>query len=896
MKHITITLGAAIAVMCGISSQASVTLINIGGSPPTPGADDVYMLDNVTDFSEAEPAGLNFYSNGGGGGYFPGQIFTTPAGGGFTLNTVTVNFWSGDGGGIGSAQGYTLTICSLVNNGDGTFTASPLASYTSQPFSVVDEDYITFTNLGAALSGSTEYAFAVQNNGSGWIQMAAEDVVTPIPGIDSSMYNGSGNLIDTNDMAVLVPVAGGTIYVADKSPGYQAMFDVGLTPVTLLTVNPPTMTTAGNVYPAGGVNAVSNTTAVTFTSGAVFGGTPPYHYQWQVSYSGGSYANIGIDSTTLTTTPVANGYYTYQVVVTDSTLPTHNTATSSAAVGLTVVPATVTVNMGDEGINNVSAGCYDYISQLTGGGAISSLNYYDNFAAAPAGNIFVTGGNAAGYILNSLQIQTGNNGDTSGQTTTLQPYYLYIYSVVLTPNNTSPTNGVATLVQEYECTSFEFAFGDWIEWEGLSTPLAANSAYAYSFQNNNVGWAGLDASSTAVTSSTVGLACLVSPSDRHVSLNTEGWSGTFQLELTDVGAPPAQCPLANGIVVSPSGIEPAATSITLTENASGATPFTYAWHTDGGSGGALSTSAGTTQSITINTSGSPLTPGQYQYNVTVSNGHGSPSTSATIIVTILAPTEIGVLTDIGTTTPTAGTYDIAQLTIPGGHGSPPGLNYYWNNSSIPGQTFTTGANSLGYVLNYLDIKLAGDSGEWNNGLLPVPAQQYTLTIYSVNTAATNASAIAFYNSQTNFLVVTGSTDQDWISFSGLSTPLAANSVYGWSFQRTGTVNDWCNLGNVAGDLYSGGQAAMFPAVTGSLQYSTTAGYDASFDLGLSLGTVTLNYTVLPDGDLQLCWSTGTLVYTTSLTPPITWTPVPGATSCWTVTPTGPAKYYAVRIP
>ena len=708
MKHITIALGAAITVMCGISSQASVTLTDIGGSPPTPGPVDIYYLDNGATVLPAEPGGLNYYSNGGGEGY-PGQVFTTGTNlSGYELNYVTVNFYGGSGSGdYGSLQTFTLALYSYNS---ATTNATLLATFTSQPFLVVAEDYITFSNISAALSANTEYAYTVRNNASGWILGAAELAPLPVnePGFNSSLYNtNTGNLIDPNDQAVLIPGPGGTV-TFPTAAGWEAWFDIGLSVITQFTVNPPVLTTAGNLYPSP-APAFTNGTAVTLVSGSVFGGTPPYHYQWAVSTNeGASFSNLGTDSPTLTTTPAANGYYEYEVTVSDSA----SHAITPPAIGLTIAPANLTVSMSDEGANNSSSVCYDSIAQLSGGGAIASINYYDNFATSPSGNIFYTGGNPGGYILNSVQLQTGNNGDTSSGTTTPQGYYLFIYQL-----NNAQT--LATLVQEYIAPSFGFTFGDWVEWEGLSTPLAANSTYAYTFLNANNGyWAGMNASQSSVTNSSVGLACLISPADASISTNTEGWSGVFQVGLTDVGAAPVECPLANGIVQSVIGPQNTGTPITLTENASGETPFTYAWHTDGGSGGALSTSAGTTQSITINTPGSPLLPGNYQYNVTVSNGHGSPSTSVTIIITILAPTQIGVLTDIGTNTPTAGTHDIAQLTTPGTHGSPPGLNYYWNNGTPPGQTFTTGNNSLGYVLNYLDIALAGDSGEWTTGLFP----------------------------------------------------------------------------------------------------------------------------------------------------------------------------------
>ena len=53
-----------------------------------------------------------------------------------------------------------------------------------------------------------------------------------------------------------------------------------------------------------------------------------------------------------------------------------------------------------------------------------------------------------------------------------------------------------------------------------------------------------------------------------------------------------------------------------------------------------------------------------------------------------------ILTDLGTTPPTPGVYDISQFSTNGETNKPDGLNYYTDNqvsygSGEPGQTFTT---------------------------------------------------------------------------------------------------------------------------------------------------------------------------------------------------------------
>ena len=940
MKSIplTIALGAAIALMSSSTAQAgSATLSNIaGGAAPTPGPYDCYMLDNEFYYSEAqadqEPASsatLNYYSNGGGGGYFPGQIFTTPAvpagAYGFSLASVTVNEWCCDGGGLTTSfQDYTLTLLSVQANtpSAGEFTVTPIGSYTSQPYEVTDEYYITFVpaaGTAPALSGNTEYCWTVGNDGSGWVETGAEPTLGNTGGTASELvagdglsseYNASGFLIDPNDMAVVAPIAGGVIYADDQAPTFQAMFDVQLTPITF-AVDPVTIATAGNIYQTP-EPAFSNGTAVTLDCGTVLGGVAPLNYQWQVSYTApgantaGSFVNTGGNSSSLTVTPAANGYYQYQVIVTDSTAPTHQTVTASS-VGFVVAPASLTVNMADETTSYSPPGCYDAIQQVVGGGQITSINYYDNFTASPPGNIFFTGNDASGYTLTSVQLQTGNNGDTSQSTTLLQPYYLCIYQL-----NTAQT--LATLVQQYYCPAFQFIFGDWIEWQGLSTPLAPNSTYAYTFVNDmNGSWAGLDASPTPVTTSPsgieggVGVAVLISPQDRNVSPDTGGASGTFIVGLTDGGVT-VNCPQANGLVVSPLGSVAAGTAVSLSETAGGEAPFTYTWKWDAGSS-SLSPSAfvtvpgsGSTSSINVNTAASPLAPGTYRYTVTVNNSHelDGPSTSPVASVTVLEGLGNCLVTDLGSSnTPAAlpnSSLDIYDLVDNCGDDNtvPPGLGGYFVNNTPPGQTFLTGSYPLS--LTSLYVKLGGLSG---SGGLPQTGQPYAINIYTIS--GTNALPYASYTSGTT--VIPGyinsytTSNADWLLINGFAPlPLQANTTYAWTFSETLSGDSgWMEIAtdNTGANLLGSttGSAASVPFGGGA--FNTSVGYDAVFDAVL---LPVLNYTHNANGSITLTWAAGTLVSTTSLSSP-TWSAVAGASSPYTFTPpaTG-SKFYAVVVP
>jgi hypothetical protein len=183
------------------------------------------------------------------------------------------------------------------------------------------------------------------------------------------------------------------------------------------------------------------------------------------------------------------------------------------------------------------------------------------------------------------------------------------------------------------------------------------------------------------------------------------------------------------------------------------------------------------------------------------------------------------LNDIGAA-PVPGAYDQSQLLCRPTAGSPPGLNYYWDNSAPPGTTFTTGPNAGGYILSTLAFQTLGGGGS--------PASQpYVLRLYSVSGAGnTTATLLGSFTSQSFQAVTSGN---DWLQMSGLSLALQPNTIYAYTFGRGGS-SGYVNLGNTNGNPYPGGEACAIPPAGGAITYTTTATYDATFDIGLTLPT------------------------------------------------------------
>ena len=187
-----------------------------------------------------------------------------------------------------------------------------------------------------------------------------------------------------------------------------------------------------------------------------------------------------------------------------------------------------------------------------------------------------------------------------------------------------------------------------------------------------------------------------------------------------------------------------------------------------------------------------------------------------LVVGLASSLSAQTLTNLGAVAPTPGADDISQFSTSGNTTSPDGINYYTDNNPPVGQKFTTGTNAM--RLTSVAIKTAG----LNSGGAATPT--YYLRIYSIsNTTATLLIAFSAPNP--------GFTDGDWLQWSGLNVPLAANRTYAFTFGRQPSSGGWVALA-VATNAYAGGEIVTVPINGGGVVTGGSHSFDAVFNLGL----------------------------------------------------------------
>jgi hypothetical protein len=312
-------------------------------------------------------------------------------------------------------------------------------------------------------------------------------------------------------------------------------------------------------------------------------------------------------------------------------------------------------------------------------------------------------------------------------------------------------------------------------------------------------------------------------------------SSVVVLNLTNASGPV----LVSGTTFSPSAVVIVGNNVGMTASFIGSLPFSYQWkHAGTNIPGAISNSFALT--------GAQFTDaGNYSLMASNNPPGVGPTTanSASALLYVVPPAQtnnaIAYFADGGNTDPVPGSYDISQLladvgtTPPVGGATTGNLNYYVDQNTAPGQTFTTGTTPptpAGYQLDHVYLK--HDTSGTGTGYSS--SQTYTLRVYQM-LDGTNAQLLTSYVT-TN---ATTFTAGDWVRVGGLTNVLKTNTTYAVALHETAPVSWWKLASHVsAGDDYPGGLAVSLPALSGTaiLSYpDINFGfyYDAAFVAGLT---------------------------------------------------------------
>jgi hypothetical protein len=497
---------------------------------------------------------------------------------------------------------------------------------------------------------------------------------------------------------------------------------------------------------------------------------------------------------------------------------------SAVAILLLATASRAQVTLVDIGATTPTPGAND-ISQLSNAGNAAdpgSLNYYwdDGYTTPTTGapsQSFTTLNNSEGYIMTSVAIQVGGLGNFgangSGSPFEVQPFALYVFQL----SGIGQTNAV--LIASYTASGQLNGDGDWMQWTGLGVPLAPGTNYAFAFgisapPGGNDDWEAVSVASGWPYSG--GQVCLVPNAGGKVKYAST--PDTFDMTF-DVGLSLPAAPIPNPPLESPSTAniaEAAGNTVNLSASAGGSQPITYQWQTDGGSGGALTNIPGATGiNLAVNTTG--WLPGTYVYDYLAANSLGTNTSSTANIVIVPV-----VMEDIGADAPTPGPFDISQLLST--NQDDDGFNYYTDNGANHdlwnGQTFTTGNNTSGFVLQSLAWKTAGNGNSFGD------FQLYDLYIYSLSAGGATATPIASYQAYG------GGIQSDWMEWVGLNVPLTPNTTYAYALGRDSTSTGWEHIADEGGNPYAGGQLCEIPSAGGTVTYGGSGSSDATFDLGL----------------------------------------------------------------
>jgi hypothetical protein len=487
------------------------------------------------------------------------------------------------------------------------------------------------------------------------------------------------------------------------------------------------------------------------------------------------------------------------------------------------------------------------VTAATGAGNVA-LNWFGLGAPTTSYNVYRSTVNGGPYTMISTPATvTGTNYTDSTVSNGLTYYYVvtsvtpygesaYSYQVSGTPGIPvvsatviSPTNNpvyagsVMTLSASVAGTS----------------PLVPTYAWQTDGGSGGVTWTTLSGSTTNFyVLSTASLT----PATYQYRLVVTDAAGTTTNASASLSVVAASGPVVSANTALTPAYVPLGGSSVASATFNGTLPIYYQWLFNSGSG-AVAIAGATNNTLSL-TNLQYASSGSYSL-VASNNPAGVPTvlTSTPAVLTVTVPV---VLSDLGATAPVPGTYDISQLSTSGDIQSPDGFNYYDNNGTPCGESFTTGSNPTGYLLSALYIEFGTVNGGHSAG------GTYTLRLYSLSgsTAGSTATLLSTY---VNNNTAPATALADWIEWSGgLTNVLQPNTIYAYTLNAS---SGYESLGNASGHPYTGGQVVEIPAAGGAVTFGTND-FNGTFDAQL----VPFGYPVIQAVNISPANATNNPVY------------------------------------
>jgi hypothetical protein len=521
--------------------------------------------------------------------------------------------------------------------------------------------YATLTISNLPASEYDVYVYVNDNNGNYWGNMGANSVFALGTNIDNAGFNGDetdpcsstpqlhtatgyGNPVNYMEMPAVATTTGGVITITIASQGGNDMGIPGfeLIPTGTVVASGPPIVTAPTESPTDASVAVVAGQSVTLSDFAV--GAIPLSYQWQTDGgSGNTPTNIpGAINTNLAvnTTGFAAGTYVYDVVAANSAGTNAGATVNIVVAAVYAAEPAISVQFvgSGQGSETLATGQVagfvpeQFWNLANGATPNTASNLVDNTGAPTAASVTVTYANGQYGSSDNEGTPDGilmSGGFWSGGGYTIAatgiPYASYdVFLYMLNDDNPNRRYGFTLGTQTY--------WGSVFDGNGYSVP-----PYTLDTETEEL------AEGTQMQATLVEFTNITGTNFTIAGVTPDGNVALMGMEIFNAFVGPA---VAAPITLSPTNTIYPGVPFSLSElPTSGALPITFQWLTDGGTGGTLTNIVGATNStLPVNTS--TFAPGNFNYEVIVSNSAGSSTspeltvnvaTSAPLLVTDITP-------------------------------------------------------------------------------------------------------------------------------------------------------------------------------------------------------------------------------------------------------------------